>query len=199
MRSQSQSALLLAAALLLGACDRDGDGYGRTQDCDDQNSSVYPGAGEVCDGLDNDCDGVVDGAEAVARSPFYPDLDGDGFGGPALSRCPTTAERDGAPGDCDDTRFDVSPEAREVCDGIDNDCDGFVDTDAPEGIRFVDDDGDGYAPIRNATPTCRTGAGTSSSPTDCDDTDGSVSPSGTEICDERDNDCDGWIDDGGVC
>ena len=200
MNARTPIVLLLpvAAALLVG-CDRDGDGYGRAQDCDDQNTSVYPGAGEVCDGLDNDCDGVVDGPAAVARAPFYPDRDGDGFGGPALDRCPQGDERGGAPGDCDDTQAGVSPSATEVCDGLDNDCDGFVDTDAPDGVRFVDADGDGYAPRANPIPTCDTGAGTSRNTTDCDDSAAAVGPAATEACDSVDNDCDGWIDEGGAC
>ena len=92
------------------ACvDGDGDGWNLCDgDCDDQHASVHPGADEVCDGLDNDCDGAVLPEEA--------DADNDGF-------VPCT-------GDCDDSQDTVNPQAREHCeDSLDNDCDGLVDRD----------------------------------------------------------------------
>jgi hypothetical protein len=89
------------------AVDADGDGFTAAVDCDDTNDTIYPGAVEVLgDGLDNDCDGVVDEGVAV-------DADGDGFAVPL---------------DCDDTNATIYPGAVEVLgDGLDNDCDGVVD------------------------------------------------------------------------
>ncbi len=98
--------------------DRDGDGYLDTEDCDDGDPAIYPGAEEVCDGYDNDCSGSLDDVEQ--------DADGDGA-------MPCN-------GDCDDEDASVNPATPELpCDGIDNDCEPATH-DVPE----LDGDGDGY-------------------------------------------------------
>ncbi|MCB9762961.1 MAG: hypothetical protein H6739_24380 [Alphaproteobacteria bacterium] len=107
--------------------DADGDGVTAAQDCDDHDAAVHPDAQEVCDGVDNDCDGTVDvdAADAVA---WFTDEDGDGFG--AASAGTACEPPDGAVargGDCDDLNAAVHPDAEEVCDSVDNDCDGTVD------------------------------------------------------------------------
>ena len=98
--------------------DTDGDGVPDVDDCDPYDASVYPGAPELADGLDNDCDGVVD----EGTDTF--DDDGDGY-----------SEDEG---DCDDSNSNVNPGAVEVADnGIDDDCDGITDPDdGGEEIEF---------------------------------------------------------------
>ena len=121
-------------ALLLRAQDADQDGmaavaYGGT-DCDDNNAQVNPLATEVCDGVDNDCNGLVDDA-AVDPSTWYLDGDGDGFGDDerTAEACEAPAAHVGVGGDCDDGLEAVNPDEEEVCDdGLDNDCSG----DSPE-------------------------------------------------------------------
>ena len=99
-------------------------------DCVDVNATVHPDADESCDGIDNNCNGTIDGTEAVDRTNFYWDDDLDGFGSGEITSYGCTA----SPGfvsnddDCDDTDVDVHPDASEVCpDGVDNNCDSWVD------------------------------------------------------------------------
>ncbi len=120
--------LLVLACDTPGPVDPDGDGFDSTEDCNNLDASVFPGAAESCDGIDNDCDAEVD--EATADTPLaYVDLDGDGAGDDttAVATCPLAAGWSREAGDCDDTDFRVFPGVGEACNGVDDDCDGLVD------------------------------------------------------------------------
>ena len=193
--------------------DADGDGYGSSQngtwvgceedlpagytsnntDCDDNDNNAYPGNDEVCDGVDNDCDGDID-EDATDGTNYYTDADGDGFGD---STTETTLCEDPADGsvtdgsDCDDTNAEINPDATEVCDGEDNDCDGDVDEDVGT-TWYIDVDGDGYGTADSTLEQCDQPTGYVATDDDCDDSDSSISPAGTEICDDGiDQDCSG--------
>ena len=105
--------------------DSDGDGYATADDCDDTNPQINPGAPEVCDGIDNDCDGQVDENEVT----YWADTDGDGYGD-ANSAMELCEEQPGYvlnSQDCDDTNGAINPMAEEECDGIDNNCNNEID------------------------------------------------------------------------
>ena len=105
--------------------DLDGDGSPYALDCDDANPIAFPGNPEVCDGVDNDCNGDID-SDAVNRLEWPVDLDGDGFAGSLVLDCFEQGFEELV--DCDDTDTAVNPDATETCsNAIDDNCDGYVD------------------------------------------------------------------------
>jgi large repetitive protein len=228
------------SSTLDSAPDADGDGYGADEDCDDDDASVNPGSQELCDGIDNDCDGTAD-EDAMGGPGWYTDDDSDGFGaGDALEDClqpegtseyagdcddtdpaynpgateddcadPNDYNCDGSVGyddadadgfaaceECDDSNADINPDGIEVCDGADNDCDGTIDNDdAVDAITwYADTDGDGFGDLDATVVSCDAPTGYVADGTDCDDNDGAINPDADEVCDDADNDCDGTID-----
>jgi Putative metal-binding motif len=114
----------------ISTMDDDGDGYAEDDgDCADGDATVYPGAIELADNIDNDCDSVVD------EDTDFSDDDGDGYcEGPTCS--------DGSqPGDCHDDDPLINPGALETANFYDDNCDGTID----EGTVYYDDDGDGFS------------------------------------------------------
>ena len=185
------------------ATDADGDGVPAADDCDDGNATVFPGAEEVCDGVDNDCDGVVDPETATGARSFSADRDGDGFGDPAdtVTACEAPADTVTNALDCDDGDAAVHPDADEVCDGVDNDCDALLDDaddslDVSTGATFYGDvDADGFGDPDFSLFACAQPEGFVEDATDCDDATADVNPDADEVCDDVDNDCDGLVDD----
>jgi hypothetical protein len=191
---------ILAIALLVacGKPDEDGDGFGSDVDCDDTNAAIFPGATEKCDGLDNDCDGEVDGEYAVGGTIQYVDADLDGFGGSAgaVVSCDAVEGFAAASGDCNDADAAVFPGADELCNDVDDNCNGQVDDNATDaGTYYADLDGDGYGATSNSVTACEMPAGYLADGSDCNDVEAAVNPSATEYCDMVDNNCDGETDE----
>ncbi|MFM9056211.1 MAG: MopE-related protein, partial [Bacteroidota bacterium] len=203
--------------------DFDGDGYGAGPassvciappsgyasldgDCDDSNAAINPGVQEICDfGIDNDCDGLADDADAsvAGQLTWFTDSDGDGYGSGSSSvqSCEQPAGYAIDNSDCDDSNAAVNPDAQEVCNnGIDDDCDGDSDDNDPsvsgQTTWYADADGDGYGDSGISSVSCNQPAGHSSAGGDCDDSDASVNPGATEVCNNLDDDCDGAVDNG---
>jgi hypothetical protein len=177
-----------------GGGDEDGDGYCGPSDgdCDDDDASVYPGASELCNGRDDNCDGQID--EDVGTA-WYADTDGDGFGIAAdpQTACEAPTGYVAAAGDCDDADPTAFPGGVEVCDGIDDDCNGAVDDGVAPGTWYLDADADGYGDPATATESCDPREGYVPDGTDCDDTSSAFHPGATEAdcADPADYNCDG--------
>jgi hypothetical protein len=189
--------LVPVLALLAAGCrDQDGDGARRKQDCDDDNGDRFAGNPEVCDGMDNDCNGFIDD---LAADPieWHRDRDGDGHGNPTAvhTSCAAPPGWVAADDDCDDDDRVRFPTNEEVCDDHDNDCNGAVD----DGVIvdfFEDVDADGFGNPTSIWQGCVAPPGWVEDDTDCDDTDDERNPDLVELCDELDNDCSGVVDDG---
>ncbi|MAA79685.1 MAG: hypothetical protein CL916_10535, partial [Deltaproteobacteria bacterium] len=192
-----------------GFFDLDGDGFGGAAstgcfdenlvqaqgDCDDQNEEIHPNAIEICDGIDNNCDGDID--EYLIET-WFSDNDGDGFGDSQMSyfgcQPPSGYVLDNQ--DCDDLDSMIYPGAVEICDYLDNNCDGIIDEGG--GLLYLDYDGDGFGDPSSSVSSCMPVSGYVSDNTDCDDIQSSVHPGADEYCNSIDDDCDGSIDEQGV-
>ncbi|MEN9948716.1 MAG: hypothetical protein RL106_1539, partial [Bacteroidota bacterium] len=196
--------------------DFDGDGYGRpTQsynspttscvagfvtnnlDCNDLNVAINPGAAEVCDDLDNNCNAAID--EGFASIFYYLDNDGDGYGDDAvaidgLQTCPVPTGFVLDNTDCNDGDAAINPGEAELCNGIDDDCDLVLDNGFPLTDFYWDFDGDGFGDLNQVIQACAVPVGASVFSTDCDDNDANNFPGNIEACDGFDNDCDGIAD-----
>lgn len=178
---------------VIGVWVRNGD------DCNDEDININPDAAEVCDGIDNNCNGEIDEEGAVDGTLVYKDYDGDTYGGEETTICEETEEPADytyveVGGDCDDSDEDINPAAEELCgDGVDNNCDGNID-DECTGPYYNDVDGDGYGDDATETTTYSEGVVTVGG--DCNDDDPTVNPGVEELCgDNADNNCDGQIDE----
>ena len=208
-------------------------------DCDDTAPAVNPAVSEVCDTIDNDCDGTTDqsavdapiwyqdldldtfgnDAESLAAcaqpegyaatggdcddldssvtigETYFIDADGDTWGSEAVVACQQPADAVLVDGDCDDADNTIYPDAPELCNGLDDDCDTETDEEAIDFLTwYADHDGDGYGIEGETAQACEPPEGFVELSTDCDDTSAVISPDGVETCSGLDEDCDGLID-----
>ena len=176
--------------------DYDQDGFANDVDCDDLRPEVHPEAPEVCDNRDNNCDGIIDDDDPALETDiiWYEDNDGDGFGNPdsVTNSCIIPSGHVGEAQDCDDANADIHPEADEICDGLDNNCNEIIDDEDPTILStelipvILDEDGDGFGGIDSLGYACTTDNAATNS-LDCDDTNPNIHPHATDYCDGADN------------
>ena len=232
--------------IALESCEELGGYVTDSSDCNDADATISPDAVEICDEIDNDCDGLIDDDDDSIsdQSAWYADADGDGYGDAddVLNSCnppvgyvadntdcvdtstnhhPGAAEEDctdpedyncdGSVGyadvdgdgfaaceDCEDSVAAINPNAGEVCDGADNDCDGDVDEDdaADAFTWYLDADGDGYGDVAADQDACSAPSGYVGNADDCNDDEVLAWTGAAESCDTVDNNCDGSVDEG---
>ncbi len=146
--------------------DGDGFGYGSGQlfectaqpegtvangdDCDDGDPDVNPDASEVCNSVDDDCDGRIDDEDndldPESATTYYADEDADGYGDPDRPKvaCEASDAYVATGDDCDDTEARVHPGAKEDCNAVDDNCDGYIDTESACPCDLVREDGRPY-------------------------------------------------------
>ncbi len=190
--------------------DGDGDGYGDSKkttfacappkgyakqggDCDDTNKEIHPGAKEKCNKKDDNCNYFVD--EGITQNIFYKDNDGDGYGSQATVKdCMAPTGFVSLTGDCNDNNAAINPGATEVCNEVDDNCNGFKDEGLTKKVYFKDNDGDGYGgPAWQQG--CTQPKGYVANAGDCNDYNKMIHPYATEQCNGADDDCNGIKDD----
>jgi hypothetical protein len=190
--------------------DADGDGFGNhaqtkvadiqpkgyvsnSLDCNDKNK--VKGGPEVCDGRDNDCDGIID--NGFELKPFYSDWDGDSYGTPKrmVMACSAPPRFVSNSQDRNDDNGKVYPGAPELCDGRDNNQDGEIDEGFAKVTFYHDFDKDSYGREGVTLQACAAPLNYVARAGDCNDRDADVHPGGPALCDGKDNDCDGKVDE----
>ena len=188
--------------------DGDSDGYGvksfkcycspvglfkakKTGDCDDTKAAINPGALEVCDNIDNNCNNAID-------EGCDDDLDGYCDVNQGVAPGGSAACKNGA-GDCNDSDANVNPGKAEICgNGVDDNCNGSQNDAGAVGCTnfYTDGDGDGFGSTSGQCLCSAAGSFAVTNKTDCDDSKKAVNPTALEICDNLDNNCDTQTDEG---
>ena len=165
-------------------------------DCNDGNASINPGATELCNGIDDNCDGQID--EGCNTTTWYADNDADNYGDITNSTVSQTQPvgyvADST--DCNDNNASINPGATELCNGIDDNCDGQIDEGCNTTTWYADNDGDNYGDITNSTVSQTQPVGYVADSTDCNDNNAAINPGATEVCGNGiDDNCNGQIDE----
>jgi len=167
-------------------------------DCNDSSAISNPDGIEICNSLDDNCNGEID--EGFGVNLLFVDLDEDTFGDILFDTLTCLSEIPGYvtnSNDCDDTNPIVNPSIIETCNSIDDNCNGEIDEGFGVNLLFVDLDEDTFGDILFDTLTCLIGIpGYVTNSNDCDDTNPIVNPSIIETCNSIDDNCNLIIDEG---
>ena len=167
----------------VNACSQPSGYVTDSTDCDDLSANAFPGAPDTCDGIDNDCNALVDeadsGLDTSTLSTFFSDSDNDGFGDTsnAVLSCEAPSGYVSDNTDCDDGNVDIYLGATETCNGLDDNCDGLVDNGAIDSQTwYADSDGDGFGNSSYGLDACSQPNGYVSDADDCDDNNADINP-----------------------
>ncbi|MFZ1634070.1 MAG: MopE-related protein [Chitinophagales bacterium] len=166
-------------------------------DCNDANATIHPDAIEICNDVDDNCNALTD--EGLPEFTLFADADSDTFGNADVTITSCYAALTGYvinSSDCDDSNPDINPAADEICNALDDDCDGFTDENLPILTYYLDADSDTYGDAAIDSVSCTTPTGYVPNNTDCDDTNAAIYPGAIEILNGLDDNCDELIDEG---
>lgn len=165
-------------------------------DCNDANNFIYPGATELCNGIDDDCNLLID--DAILFLYYYADADSDGYGD-ILEDSISCSIPEGYcldNSDCNDAEAEINPAAVELCNDVDDDCNLLID----DGIVFThyhpDTDEDGFGDPFFDVYACSLPTGYVTDFSDCNDADADIFPGADESCNLIDDNCNELIDEG---
>ena len=181
---------MYGGAALTAVCDQPSGSRTTSTDCDDAIATVYPGATESCNMVDDDCDGTVDDG---VQTTYYRDVDTDTYGNLSVTyaACSLPSGYVTNSTDCDDADSSDHPGGTEVCNGDDEDCDSVVD-DGVKSTVYPDTDGDGYGDEDAVSSSACVSSTMVLDNTDCNDGNSSVNPYAADPDnDGSDQDCDG--------
>jgi hypothetical protein len=174
-------------------------------DCNDNNSAIHPGVTEICNGVDDNCNSLTDDNDpgVIGRSLWYIDGDNDTYGSlsdPGSLACFQPVNKVADHTDCNDGNSAVHPNAIEICNGVDDDCNSLSDDNDPQvtgqSLWYLDGDNDSYGNNNDpGTVACFQPINKVSDHTDCNDGNSAIHPNAIEICNSEDDDCDGFVDD----
>ena len=193
--------------------DADGDGFGDSStmilscfdtvgyvldssDCNDLISEIHPGGFDVCNNIDDNCNGLLD--EDAIFLTWYMDADADGFGNNLIDSI-SCFELSGYvfdETDCNDANNLVYPGATEICNSLDENCNLMIDEDLIFTTYYIDADGDNYGNAAIDSVWCSTVTGFITDSIDCDDNDPDIHPGIPEILNGIDDNCNKLIDEG---
>lgn len=185
------------AGSAIASCTALGSGYSTNNlDCNNSNANIRPNASETCNSIDDNCNGSID--EGLTFVNYYVDTDLDGFGaGSAVSSCTVlTGNFVTNNFDCNNNNANIKPTASEICNSIDDNCNGLID----DGLTFLgyylDTDGDGFGAGTGIIACSSPGSGYVTNNTDCNNSNPNIRPNATEVCNGIDDNCNNLIDDG---
>lgn len=176
-------------------------------DCDDSDEYVNPSVKEICNGKDDNCDGNIDEVGALGCNTYWIDEDNDTYGNDLKAKkCLCKPDPDSyytalKGGDCNDKNQSINPDAKESCNGVDDNCDGLTDGEDSLGCTkfFADKDYDGHGVYGDSKCLCtKVFPYSTTAFGDCDDEDPEIHPLAQEKCNDKDDNCNGVVDDPGT-
>lgn len=193
--------------------DSDSDGYGNPNnslsaclppsgyvlnslDCNDANALIKPGATELCNLVDDNCNGQINEGLIFVNYYIDTDLDGYGAGTPTSSCTPLFGNYVTNNLDCNNNNASIRPNAVEICNSIDDNCNNLIDDGLTFLNYYVDTDNDGFGAGTAINSCSNPGSGYVTNNSDCNNNNVAIRPTASEICNNIDDNCNNSIDEG---